>query len=153
MPRERRLLTGGCQCGAVRYSLSAAPIRACICHCRMCQKASGQPFMAFAIFKIRDLLWTRGASSHFQSSNLAQRRFCSACGTPLTYQFQAEEIAVTSCTLDDPTVAPPTKQYGVESMIAWCAAILDLPRVTTGDDQGVGVQAKLVNYQHPDHDT
>jgi hypothetical protein len=119
----------------------------------MCQKASGQPFMAFAIFKYRDLHWTRGAPSNFQSSNMAQRRFCSECGTTLTYQFQPEEIAVTTCTLDDPTVAPPTTQYGVESMIIWCTAFGDLPRVATEDDQGIDVQGKLVNYQHPDHDT
>ena len=41
-------LTGGCQCGAVRYRLDAAPTGASVCHCRMCQKAGGAPFMAFA---------------------------------------------------------------------------------------------------------
>jgi hypothetical protein len=41
--------TGGCQCGAVRYQLLTPPEHACICHCRMCQRASGQPFMAFAL--------------------------------------------------------------------------------------------------------
>jgi len=33
--------TGGCQCGAVRYQLLTPPEHASICHCRMCQKASG----------------------------------------------------------------------------------------------------------------
>ncbi|HXW19776.1 MAG TPA: GFA family protein, partial [Roseiarcus sp.] len=41
-------LRGGCQCGAVRYRLTASPTGASICHCRMCQKAGGAPFMAFA---------------------------------------------------------------------------------------------------------
>ena len=40
-------LAGGCQCGAVRYRLMAEPTGVNICHCRMCQKASGGPFMAF----------------------------------------------------------------------------------------------------------
>ena len=56
----RTRLTGGCQCGAVRYELMEPPMRACICHCRMCQKASGQPFMAFATVKQEHLNWTRG---------------------------------------------------------------------------------------------
>ena len=43
---ERIGLADGCQCGAVRYRLDAAPSRN-ICHCRMGQKASGGPFMAF----------------------------------------------------------------------------------------------------------
>jgi hypothetical protein len=46
-----RSWTGGCQCGAVRYRLLAPPNHASICHCRMCQKASGGPIMAFARVK------------------------------------------------------------------------------------------------------
>jgi hypothetical protein len=146
-------LTGGCQCGAVRYQLATSPLRASICHCRMCQKACGQPFMAFTFVKTPDLRWTRGAPSVFRSSNMAQRGFCSACGTPLTYQFHSDAIAVMTGSLDDPTVAPPTEQYGVESMVPWCATIGGLPRIRTDDDQGPEVIAKFANYQHPDHDT
>ena len=42
------VLTGGCQCGAVRYAFYAEPAAADICHCRMCQKAMGNLFMAYA---------------------------------------------------------------------------------------------------------
>ena len=73
--------TGGCQCGAVRYQLLTPPEHACLCHCRMCQRASGQPFMAFASVRREDLRWTRGSPSTFVSSNVAERHFCSACGT------------------------------------------------------------------------
>ena len=38
--------SGGCQCGAVRWHVTAVLDTSHICHCRMCQKASGQPFMA-----------------------------------------------------------------------------------------------------------
>ncbi len=37
-------ITGGCQCGAVRYAISGELGRASICHCRMCQKAFGSFF-------------------------------------------------------------------------------------------------------------
>ena len=88
--------TGGCQCGAVRYQLLTPPEHACICHCRMCQRASGQPFMAFASVKRENLRWTRGYPSTFVSSNVAERNFCSACGTPLTYhRMESGSIAVT----------------------------------------------------------
>ena len=67
--------TGGCQCGAVRYQLLTPPEHACLCHCRMCQRASGQPFMAFVSVRREDLRWTRGSPSTFVSSNVAERNF------------------------------------------------------------------------------
>ena len=45
---SKPVLTGGCQCGAVRFALTAAPDKVSICHCRVCQKASGAPFASFA---------------------------------------------------------------------------------------------------------
>ena len=55
-------LTGGCQCGAVRYEWAEGPKYASVCHCRMCQKASGQPFMALTGGKLRKFaLDARGA--------------------------------------------------------------------------------------------
>ena len=53
-------LTGGCQCGAVRYRLTAWPTGENVCHCRMCQKASGGPFMAFAGVPGADLVGPAG---------------------------------------------------------------------------------------------
>ena len=45
MPEPRQaILTGGCQCGTVRYALLSEPTNASICHCRMCQKAFGSYF-------------------------------------------------------------------------------------------------------------
>ena len=70
-------ITGGCQCGAVRYRCEALG-RASICHCRMCQKAFGA-FYGPLVTSI-GLQWTRGEPSHFKSSNKVRRGFCAACG-------------------------------------------------------------------------
>ena len=56
----KTVLTGGCQCGAVRFALSAPPTKVSICHCRMCQKAVGAPFASFAEIEKSDFAWTRG---------------------------------------------------------------------------------------------
>jgi hypothetical protein len=125
-------LTGGCQCGAVRYRLDAAPIRASVCHCRMCQKAGGSPFMAFAAVKAGDLVVTDGEISLFRSSSYAERGFCARCGTPLTYRAVAgPTMSVTICSLDDPNAARPDSQLGVESRVDWLAESLALPALTT----------------------
>jgi hypothetical protein len=95
-------LTGGCQCGAVRYEWTTRPAYSSVCYCRMCQKASGQPFMGLTGGKKEHLTWTRGAPSIFRSSNLAERGFCKDCGTPLTYAFQdTGRISVAINSLDD----------------------------------------------------
>ena len=148
-PRNGRW-TGGCQCGAVRYALARKPKRTCICHCRMCQKASGQPFMAFATFDEDDLRWTQGKPSVFRSSNVAERGYCKDCGTPLFFKFEGQEFGVTTGSLDNPAAAPPTVQYGAESEISWCATLSALPRVRTEEDFGPDLAARFKNYQSPD---
>src|SRR6185295_11945689 len=80
-------LTGGCQCGAVRYAWLEKPAYSSVCYCRMCQKASGQAFMGLTGGKKEHLTWTRGAPAIFRSSNFVERGFCNQCGTQLTYAF------------------------------------------------------------------
>ena len=143
--------TGGCQCGAVRYRLDAEPARANVCHCRMCQKASGGPFMAFAGATLSNLVWTRGRPKTFASSDVAERGFCAACGTPLTYFIPGRDwISVTIGSLDRAGDAAPATQYGSESKLPWTDAISSLPvRDFTAALEGRAVQS----HQHPDHQT
>ena len=141
------VLTGGCQCGAVRYRLDARPVGS-VCHCRMCQKAVGGPFAALAAIDTAALTWTRGAPALFASSSVAQRGFCAACGTPLTYQgLGSPKIEITLGSLDKPGTVPPVEQNGIEGRLSWLANLADVPATRT--------EAKydtLKNLQHPDHD-
>ena len=143
--------TGGCQCGAVRYRLDAEPAGSNVCHCRMCQKAGGAPFMAFAGVKLAELVWTRGAPKIFASSDFAERGFCSDCGTPLTYRAtEHDRIAVTIGSLDHGGDVPPEKQFGTESKLPWTDAISNLPaRDFTAALDGRSIRS----HQHPDHET
>jgi hypothetical protein len=146
-------LTGGCQCGAVRYRLDAAPRHGNICHCRMCQKAGGAPFMAFAGVPHAAFVVTRGRLSTFASSDIAERGFCSACGTPLTYRgLGAGHISVTLGSLDDPNAAAPEIQLGVESQVSWLPGALSLPATRSDDWLRAKKIADVGNHQHPDRD-
>jgi hypothetical protein len=156
MPMERAapLFAGGCQCGAVRYVLKAQPTGAVICHCRMCQKAGGAPFMAFAGVKIADFVVARGAVATYASSEIAERGFCAACGTPLTYQMKGgDRISVTIGSLDRPAEMAPGAQLGVEARIAWLETIAGLPEHQTDDWLRKAEIADVGNHQHPDHQT
>ena len=57
-------LTGGCQCGAVRFAVYAEPPKIGLCHCRMCQKAVAGPFAVLAEVPWGDFAWTRGTPVH-----------------------------------------------------------------------------------------
>ncbi len=150
---EPRKLTGGSQCGAVRYEWSERPAFASVCYCRMCQKATGQPMAALTGGKKEHLRWTRGAPAIFNSSNMAERGFCSACGTPLTYAFEGTgTISVTMSSLDDPEAVRPTKQYGIESKVSWFDTIAGLPAQRTEEWLKPDKAARMVNQQHPDHE-
>jgi hypothetical protein len=146
-------LAGGCQCGAVRYRLTADPTGNSICHCRMCQKASGGPLMAFGGVRMAEFIVTHGAISTFQSSDIAERGFCAQCGTPLTYRgLGADRISVTLGSLDDPNEVEPTGQLGVESRVRWLTRSLVAPETLTEQWLARRKIAAVQNHQHPDRE-
>jgi len=145
--------TGGCQCGTVRYALHAEPTHGSICHCRMCQKASGNYFAAFTNVRVADLEWTKGEPGIFRSSELVERGFCRACGTPLSFRYlDTDWIAITVGSLDQPSGIVMEEQYGIESRLPAFTTLHTLPGHTS--DEGVPADrlAKLKSRQHPDRD-
>lgn len=134
-------ITGGCQCGAVRYELHTTP-KSTICHCRMCQKAVGNVFAALAMVKKSDLTWISGEPSFYASSNLAQRGFCAACGTPLTFAFnERDTIEVTTGSLDTPAAFQMTEHFGIESRLPWVTIGEGLPQHRTDENANSPVNA------------
>jgi hypothetical protein len=144
------VLTGGCQCGAVRYALYDMPGEFNICHCRMCQKAVGGPFAALVPNQANDFAWTKGTPGTFASSNIARRDFCRDCGTPLTYRGPSGRVIVTYGSLDNPGAVSPKKQFGMEGRRDWIDHLGELPGVRTDQDLTKEQLAAMVNNQWPD---
>ena len=145
--------TGGCQCGAVRFHVEGALGDASVCHCRMCQKASGNFYLPLVSVREAKLTWTRGEPKRFQSSNHGYRGFCADCGTPLTYEAP-DGVALTIAAFDDPAEIAPRIQWGIEAKLPYVDTIHDLPgEDTMADQDAASFLADLVSYQHPDHDT
>lgn len=151
---QQKVLTGGCQCGAVRFRVEGPLGTASICHCRMCQKAFGA-FYAPLVSVREDavLTWTRGEPKRFQSSNHVARGFCPACGTPLTYEAP-DGVAIAIGAFDEPDKIAPVIQYGVEAKLPYADRMGEIPARTTEEDEETLVfLATIVSNQHPDHDT
>ncbi len=144
--------TGGCQCGAVRFSAGWLG-RATICHCRMCQKAYGSFFGPLVTGF--DVKWTRGAPAWFQSSNKVKRGFCSNCGTPLAYDHGAEDsIELSIGAFDDPEVAAPVLQVNPADKLSFFDNLMSLPTRQKGESLNADMFLDgVVSHQHPDHDT
>ena len=146
-------LSGGCQCGAVRFRVEGDLGEASICHCRMCQKATGGLYGPYVSTAVADLTWTRGARGRFQSSSKIWRGFCGDCGTPLTYEPAGAQIALAIGAFDDPAQVRPTLQFGSPHKLPWVDALSALPSHEPEEPKIAAYQSDLVSYQHPDHDT
>ncbi len=111
---------GGCQCGAVRFRLTAAPQRVYCCHCTECRRQSAS---AFGISVIMDegavvllqgtpTTWTRPTAS----GGVMNCAFCPTCGSRLWHAANGF-ISVKGGTLDDPP--EPTAHIWLDSALPW----------------------------------
>ena len=140
--------SGGCQCGAVRYRVTGGLAGATLCHCRMCQRATGN---AFAPLVRAHGVEFQGTPARFASSDIAERGFCAACGTPLFYDgHHGQGLSLMMGTLDDPEAAVPDLHYGVESQVSWLHLSDEWPRHETrpGGLTGKG-PTEIINLQEP----
>ena len=130
-------MTGGCQCGRIRYVAEIDGDDAYLCHCRMCQRATGGVSIAFRNVTKAAVTWER-EPDRYRSSSFAQRDFCSTCGTPLTFEFDdGNNLDLTVGSFDDPSRFKPTSHFGKES---WHPAWLDtstLPAKRTDEHQAL----------------
>lgn len=143
-------LTGGCQCGAVRFRVDRAG-NSSICHCRMCQKAFGSFFAPLVTG--HEMVWTRGAPKLFRSSKSVCRGFCAECGTPLTYQLDGEPVELAVGAFDEPDRVAPAVQVNVAFRQPAFAGLSALPVRTDVSAEWQAFMDNLVSFQHPDHDT
>ncbi len=142
-------MTGGCQCGAVRYELLMKPVDTHFCHCRMCQRAVGNVFATLAPVHKERMRWTKGAPSLFRSSSAAQRGFCEKCGTPLSFAYDKSKwICLTVGSLDEPGKVKPTVHYGIESQLHWLHLHEELPREETTVNEAM---KNMAVYQYQSH--
>ena len=129
-------MTGGCACGRVRFTATVEPEEAYLCHCRMCQRATGSVSIAFVNFKRESIRW-EGGPDWYDSSPIARRPFCSHCGTSLGFEFKkdSDTMDLTVASFDDPTPFKPKHHFGAESMHRAWINTEGLPEMRTQDYQ------------------
>jgi len=78
---------GSCLCGAVKITAKSISSDVGVCHCGMCRKWSGGPLMAVDCGT--EVTFEGGENiTVFDSSEWAERAFCSKCGSHLYYRLK-----------------------------------------------------------------
>jgi hypothetical protein len=120
-------LTGGCQCGALRYEISKAPLLTYTCHCTECQRRTSSAFSVGMVvpdsaFRLtgEPLLVQRIADS----GRVGTLHFCRdccvwVCGAPHPGRTGAIVRNVRGGTLDDTSWLRPTTHFWTRSKQPW----------------------------------
>ena len=126
-------LTGGCLCGAVRYTSTAEAVRSIVCHCRDCQRFTGSVFGALAIVP-RELLTIDGTMKTFispgGSGKPTQRHFCPECGSSIAMEVAngPGAMILNIGTLDEPKTITPSREIFCDDALPWLRTIGDMER-------------------------
>jgi hypothetical protein len=116
--------TGGCQCGSVRYVVTAEPIRLVACHCKECQRQSGSAF-ALSMAVKKDSLTVTGPTKQFtrlaDSGNQVTGVFCPDCGVRIYHAPSAAPnvLGLKPGTLDDTSWLRPGAFIWMKSAQGW----------------------------------
>jgi hypothetical protein len=97
------VITGGCQCGGVRYEVRGKLRDVIACHCAQCRRTSGHFVAAtacrrraFALAKHETLKWYVAVPGF-------RRGFCSECGSSLFFEEEGgERVSIAAGSLDEP---------------------------------------------------
>jgi hypothetical protein len=121
--------SGGCRCGAVRFSATAEPHHVSYCHCADCRRASGAPVSAFAGFMADEVTITGPTMKSFENGPVT-RSFCGTCGSPIAYVDAriGDRIYLMLGAMDMPACYKPTLHAHVREQLPYVHMPDGLPR-------------------------
>ncbi len=111
--------SGGCLCGAVRFSAAPPNSEVGVCHCGMCRRWAAGPFLAI---DCADSLKVENPADMgvYRSSEWAERCFCKKCGTPLFYRLVGKNLHFASAeAFDDRSGYTLTSQIFIDEKPAY----------------------------------
>ena len=125
--------TGGCACGAIRYSIPSEPLFSNHCQCRDCQRESGSGHGSYATFPRAGVTVT-GEAKHWDmvadSGKVKTRGFCPQCGVPvfMTFAAQPDVFTIRAATLDEPARYQPQVVTYAARGLGWYRLDPSLPK-------------------------
>ena len=125
-------ITGGCHCGAVRYTLSSPPMWGGHCQCTNCQKFSSAGHLSNMVAAKADFDVSGDMTEYSykaDSGNDMSRYSCPVCATQIYGKSSGnpDGIVLRVGSLDDPTHFDPKAVIYTESSVAWDTVDTSLP--------------------------
>lgn len=129
-------MRGGCACGRIGFTAEVDSFDAYLCHCRMCQRATGSVSIAFVNLAKAAVTWSV-EPDWYASSPIAQRPFCATCGTSLGFAYpDSDKMDLTVASFDEPGYFRPTMpHFGAEGLHEAWLDTSALERVRTDEYQ------------------
>ena len=129
MGKCKETQTGGCHCGALRFSVQGS-VEAFFCHCESCRRSSGAPYIAWGRVHADRLKLLEGELTIYRSAPKVERTFCSKCGTGITYQHldSVPDLDFLLATLDFPESVEPKYHIRIQEKLPWVGLSDDLPQ-------------------------
>jgi hypothetical protein len=118
-------MTGGCQCGAIRYAIASFPLLLYTCNCTDCQRQSGSAFALSMPVRFSDFRILQGEPKGWRraspSGTPVISRFCADCGTRLYGERDGrpEVVNLRAGTLDDTSWLVPAAHFFMRSAQPW----------------------------------
>lgn len=138
-------LTGGCQCGQVRYRINAAPYVFYLCHCTECQRHTSSAFGESLRIKGSDLEVAGELKTYRRMSESGKTReghFCPDCGVRIVHGTQGSDMVnIKAGTLDDATWLVPAGHIWTRSKQRFVAIGDDELQYEQQPDDGYGAMA------------
>ena len=126
---------GGCLCGALRYRFVGPVHSPHFCSCRMCQRVTGAPTVAWGNVARDRFAWigTGGEPVWYRSSERTLRGHCATCGGgAVCLDDGADMVCISLASLDDPESALPTRHIYADGAATWLKLDGDLKETFNG---------------------
>ena len=122
--------SGGCLCGAVRFTVSEAPRWSAWCHCESCRRQTGCVVIPFLGVARAAVTFTGSRPQDFESSPGVTRSFCPRCGSAISYKSEKrlDEMDLFVGTLDEPDRFPMAAHVFTAEQVDWVQMNDGLPR-------------------------
>jgi hypothetical protein len=124
-------LTGGCQCGALRFEIGAEPLSVYVCHCTECQRQSASAFSMSVMVPRDSLVYTKGKPRRFErtadSGRVIASDMCETCGVrPVNHPLANDKVSILKPgTLDDTSWLHPVGHIWTKSAQPWVPIPVD----------------------------